>query len=29
MVVKPGDPDLWVIEIEHRDGKIPFAGKVV
>jgi len=23
------DPDLWVIEIEDREGKIPFAGKVV
>ena len=23
------DPDLWVIEIEDRDGKIPFAGKLL
>ena len=23
------DPDLWVIEIEDREGKIPFAGKLV
>lgn len=23
------DPDLWVIEIEHRDGWHPFEGKVL
>jgi hypothetical protein len=23
------DPDLWVIEIEDRTGKIPFAGKLL
>lgn len=23
------DPDLWVIEIEHRDGHHPFEGKVL
>lgn len=23
------DPDLWVIEIEHRDGWHPFEGKVM
>jgi hypothetical protein len=23
------DPDLWVIEIEDRAGKIPFAGKLL
>jgi len=21
------DPDLWVVEIEHRDGRHPFEGK--
>jgi hypothetical protein len=23
------DPDLWVVEIEDRGGKIPFAGKLL
>lgn len=23
------DPDLWVVEIEHRDGWHPFEGKVL
>jgi hypothetical protein len=23
------DPDLWVLEIEDRGGKIPFAGKLL
>jgi hypothetical protein len=23
------DPDLWVVEIEDRSGKIPFAGKLL
>ena len=23
----PRDPDLWVVEIEHRDGWHPFEGK--
>ena len=23
------DPDLWVVEIEHRDGWHPFEGKVI
>ena len=23
------DPDLWVIEIEDREGRIPFAGKLL
>jgi hypothetical protein len=23
------DPDLWVIEIEHRDGRHPFEGTVL
>ena len=23
------DPDLWVLEIEDRSGKIPFAGKLL
>jgi hypothetical protein len=23
------DPDLWVIEIEHKDGWHPFEGKVI
>jgi hypothetical protein len=23
------DPDLWIIEIEDREGKIPFAGKLL
>jgi len=23
------DPDLWVIEIEDRSGRIPFAGKLL
>jgi len=23
------DPDLWVVEIEDRDGRNPFAGKVM
>ncbi len=23
------DPDLWVIEIEDRDGRNPFAGKLI
>ena len=23
------DPDLWVVEIEDRAGKIPFAGKLL
>jgi hypothetical protein len=25
---QPSDPDVWVIEIEHRDGWHPFEGKV-
>ena len=23
------DPDLWVVEIEHRDGRHPFEGKEI
>lgn len=23
------DPDLWVIEVESRDGKLPFEGKIL
>jgi hypothetical protein len=23
------DPDLWVLEIEDRDGRIPFSGKLL
>jgi hypothetical protein len=23
------DPDLWVVEIEHRDGWHPFEGQVL
>ena len=23
------DPDLWVVEIEDRDGRIPFEGKLL
>jgi hypothetical protein len=23
------DPDLWVVEIEHRDGRHPFEGSEV
>lgn len=26
---KSGDPDLWVIEIETRDGENPFDGKLI